>query len=79
MSKDTDEYTIWDRLKLAYYAFMYADKMPFKLVKGTEFETTGRLPPSTLEALGVRLWLTAIDENGKETRTAINPFSVFGR
>lgn len=72
-------YTFWERVKLAYYAFKYAKKMPFKLVTGTEFETTGRLPPSTLEALGVQLWISAIDESGKTTRSAINPFSAFGR
>ena len=70
--------SFWSRVKLAWYTYKNANRMPFKLVTGIEFETTGSLPPSSLETLGVKLWFSSINESGKKDTFAINPFCAFG-
>lgn len=68
--------TFVQRLKLAYQTFKNANRLPFKLVTGTEMECEGILP-SQLSALPVKLYLCVIDENGKTGRYHINPFKIF--
>lgn len=68
--------TLIQRVKFAYQAFKHAKKLPFKLVTGTEMESSG-ISPSELSTLPVKLWLCVIDENGKKGRYLIKPFSLF--
>ena len=64
-------------MKLGYYAYKNAHKLPFKLVTGTTWECEG-VRPSDLERLPVSFGLIAIDEKGKKDEYWIKPFKVFG-